>query len=284
MPQNLPKNLKREKTHPFCGRLIVLDRSGPPTYYAASVTDNYQHLVALNFPSMPETVDLARSTDYAVVATPAFPDGVHQYRGTSPLEIPISFGLHAFDREFCPEGALSLLQFAAVLHALVLPFGSDGVRVNVGPSSARGNQPDGSQVGTLSRAATGSELVGQLPVNTYDIRPPPTTYLELIVTDRTSPGVCCVGYVKSVKAILKGPWLRGPGISQNLPTSGEFSFVFVHHPGHGNAYNYGRSASLGEQSERHAYAHTVRDRLFNTRDLFTHANYHGFADTLDQES
>lgn len=249
-------------------------------------------MMAINFPAMPETIELARRTDYAVVTNPVYPDGVHLYKGTYPLEIPVSFSLHSFDREYCPKGALSLLSLAADLEALVLPFGPDAISINVGqaaqqtpskdPGQPKDKVPENTNASILANSDEAVSLVGSLNQN-YNVYPPATCYLELIITDRQSPGITCVGYVKDVRVVLKGPWLRGPGISQNLPSAGEFSFTFVHHPGHGNAYNFGKNVYANE-SEQQAMANKVRDRLFNTRDLLTHANYHGFEDSVTDKA
>jgi hypothetical protein len=283
----MPDNLRR-KNYPFCGRLIILESRGSRPLFDKSALNNYEGMVAINFPSMPETIELARNTEYKVGHNPAFPDGIHQYLGTFPLELPIKFTLHSFDRVYCPQGALSLLQLAAELQALTLPFGGTDIIVQVGPNAQApanlvkdgtpaSKRPDGSDNAVVKTADEESSLTGQLLDQNYDIYPPATCYLELIVTDRTSPGVACIGYVSKASVTLKGPWMRGPGISQNLPTSADFSFTFIHHPGHGNAYNIGHGP-FQQSTERQAFAQTVRDRLFNTRALLTETNYHGWGD------
>ena len=316
----MPDNLRR-KNFPFCGRLIILQSRGSRTLTDVNRVFNYEGMVAINFPAMPETIELARNTDYIVSNNPAFPDGIHQYRGTYPLELPVKFSLHSFDRDYCPKGALSLLELAAELEALTLPFGDDQIKVIVGPwNQAPAGVPGGGKPATAPAARSGTGLfglgpqpfaagaaiagvplpealaprdkkppqedsavaknadeptmlTGQLAQKNYDIFPPAPCYLELIITDRTSPGIACVGYVSKVNVTLKGPWMRGPGIAQNLPTSADFTFTFMHHPGHGNAYNLAQN-----WYERQAFAQTVRDRLFNTHDLLTEANYHGYSD------
>ena len=289
----MPANLKR-KSYPFCGRLIVLQAPNKDNAF-----DHYQGLMAINFPAMPDTIELARRADYLVVTNQVYPDGVHLYKGTSPLEIPIAFSLHSFDRDYCTQGALSLLRLAADLHSLVLPFGPEAVVINVGreadqtapkttlttpttptAGNPKSKVPEGTSAAVEAGASQNMTAVGNLKEQ-YNIYPPATCYLELIVTDYQLPGITCVGYVKDVKVILKGPWLKGPNGSQNLPSGGEFSFTFVHHPGHGNAYNFGKNA-YDAQGEQQAMANKVRDRLYNTRDLLTHQNYHGFDDSLDK--
>ena len=274
----MPSNLKR-KNYPACGRLIVLQAAGNRPIYDAKRTENYQGMVAINFPAMPETIELARSADYMVTTNQAFPDGIHQYRGTAPLKIPIKFKLHAFDREYCPKGVLSLLEVAAEMHALTLPITPDAVYIDVGEAAVNNVQPAGRTDVELSTKADQPAFVGNLSDQTYNVYPPPTCYLELIITDRESPGIACIGYVSESTVILHGPWLEGQGVSQNLPNMGEFSFTFVHHPGHSNAYNYGRSAE--KRVERQAFAGDVRAKLYNTRHLLTQARYRGYGDNVD---
>lgn len=268
-------NALRQKSFPGCGRLIVLQSQGNKPLFDNNSDQNFVGFTAINFPAMPDLIDLTRHADYLVTTNPAFPDGIHQYRGTSILEIPVNFRLHAFDKEYCPNGVLTVLQVAASLQALVAPFGPEDIQITVGPAAqtAQGT-PERTDVAKLKGASTDSTLGGT--VDTKDIYPPATCYLELILTERSLPGIACVGYVKDVSTKFGGPWMRGPGISQNLPTTCEFSFTFVHHPGHGNAFNVGTSVDV---SERQAFAQTIERRLFNTRDLLVQSNFRGFNDS-----
>lgn len=256
----MPENIKRDRSYPACGRLIVMQTKGD------SLLDNYKGFAAINFPAMPDVIELTRRADYMVSTPYGLPDGVHQYRGTSVLEIPVSFKLHAFDREYCPKGVKTLLQVAADLQSLVLPFGPAALPVLIGPPPV----PDRNDTSTLKGADRGAQLTYQ--VVTEGIFPPATCYLELVITDRRSPGIACVGYVKEVSIKFSGPYLRGPEISQLLPTAGDFSFTFVHHPSHSNGYN----AQTDVNVEQHAFADTVKERLYNTRDLITGANFKAF--------
>ena len=269
---------RREKSYPACGRLVVLESRGSsaqPDNLIDRLDANTGLLgyTSINFPAMPDGIDLARRAEYAVSTPIGFPDGIHMYKGTSVLEIPFSFKLHAFDKEYCPSGALTLLQVAALLEALTLPFGP----VNV-PQTA-------STPGEIQQPAPGAEGdVNHAAVNgsaiTYnvaqDIYPPATCLLELIKTEIGGPGIVCRGYVKDAKVRLLGPFMRGPGQSQNLPSAGEFEFTFVHHPGHGNAIRTTQSSPLREQQ---AYAQIVKTNLYNTLGLLTNTDYHGFGDS-----
>lgn len=262
--------LKR-KSYPACGRLIIIQRG----FRQLSPTENNQQNEAINFPAMPDGIELARQADYMVTTNLVIPDGIHFYRGTQPLKIPISFKLHSYDEEFCPKGALSLLHVASTLHALVLPIGQSSIPVTVGmtqPTTTTG----GTEAMQKANAATDVTQIFDSSAK-GNIFPPVTCYLELIVTERNLPGILCIGYVENVSVRLNGPFLRGPGISRNLPSSADFSFTFVHHPGHGNAFT---EHVRGINAEPQAYADVVRSRFYNTHtpDSLS-GNYRGFGQT-----
>lgn len=274
----MTENIKRQKSYPACGRLIVLQTLGKGGILSQlSAQENFQGFMAINFPSMPEAIELARRAEYGVSNPWGFPDGIHVYKGTSVLKLPISFKLHSFDDEYCPQGAKTLLEIAAALHALTLPIGPDGATVTWGTDSQRGEQPGGEERALAVNAAEATRVQSQAPT---DLFPPATCYLELILTDRQSVGVACVGYVEEVKVRLLNPSLKGPGISQNLPIGGEFDFTFVHHPGHGNAFNVATPTLNFE--EKQAYAKTVSKKFYNTVDLLTDPN--NFASFNDSPS
>ena len=229
----------------------------------------FSGFTTINFPAMPEQIELARTAEYTVTSPWGFPDGIHFYKGTTPLKIPLAFKLHAFDKEYCKEGAKSLLQTAADLQSLVLPFGNSSTPLNSG-YGAQGSQSEKNQKNT----ATGADSAYQnTPENVY---PPATCLLELILTERDSVGIYCVGYVAEVRIKLMGPWLRGPNSSRNLPSVGEFEFVFVHHPGHTNSYTANQYSNAGEQQ---AFAKLVKSNLYNTVNLLT--NPQGFVSFND---
>lgn len=258
----MPDQIKRQKSFPACGRLIVLESvQGVDFLTALRDPNNYSRFVSINFPSMPDGIDLARRANYTVSSPPGYPDGIHLYQGTSPLEIPFSFKLHAFDSEFCPNGSKTLLQVAADLESLVLPFGPDAMSVRYDIPQAKGDQVAGDNGSVLANAANPTIGITRTPAGIY---PPATCFLELIRTEDDSVGLACVGYVKEVRVRLLGPFMKGPGSSQNLPTNGEFEFVFVHHPGHTN-----RSFASVSVVEQQASANIVQKRLYNTVSLLT---------------
>ena len=101
-------------------RSWVLDSAMKPTSVDEGAGD-----IVINFPAMPETIELARRANYTnmLANSPATPDGSHIYRSTDPLKIPIKFTAHSNDVEYTKEdGPVALLQIAARLHALTLPI------------------------------------------------------------------------------------------------------------------------------------------------------------------
>lgn len=313
----LPKNdaslpMARYDT-PVTGRLIAM----PTTPGKIQVGDlgkiaGYRNVVSFDFPSMPDVIELARSAEYLVNHNPIMPDGMHQYKGTRPLEIPLSFKLHAMDSTYCKNGSLTLLQLAARLHSFVLPIVSGANPATVAPLTAgsiiddrlAGKDQNNSTLRAAELAKIGTEykvsggkgepnestVLSDSSTNSsaYTLSmggknqgadPPVTCFLNLIWVAEDQPGISCIGYVKDVRVRLLGPWLRGPNGAFNLPSAGEFEFTFVHRPSHNN--NWGgiqRSDKFTApaSAETQAYATDVRNRLFNTRNLVILANYHGF--------
>lgn len=220
---------------------------------------------------MPENgIELARSAEYLVVNSQVMPDGIHQYKSTTPLNIPVAFKLHSFDKEYCPQGALSLLQLSALLQSFVLPLsntaGATPLTVTVNQSQPQA-APKGETDSLLNRAQSADSPYNVTPESGADFFPPVTLRLELIFVDENNPGIICTGYVKDVRINFSGPFLRGPNRSYNLPTSAEFAFTFVHVPGYGNNFSIasnttGQNATMGQ-----AFAGDVKEKLFNTIDI-----------------
>jgi len=278
----MPDSFKRESS-PACGRLAVMEHMTDEMWAATKQNpDNFQGEVSINFPAMPDTIDLVRRANYFVSGPPGFPDGIHVYQGTSVLEIPVAFKLHALDETYCPHGPKTLLEVAASLHALTLPFGPEGAPAFWGTAAQNGEQKAGDQPAVLSDSS-GSTIVGYREPK--GMLPPATCFLELIVTDRNSVGIVCMGYVKEARVRLHGPFMQGPAVSRNLPTMGEFDFVFVHHPGHSNA-TWNVNLGMASGFSQHAYAKVVQRKLYNTINMLTNPppnaltpdeSYHGFA-------
>jgi len=265
----MPQSVRRQKSYPYIGRLIVLEGPGDKPLLDGNYTGEYTSAVQINFPAMPDTIELARRANYTVRTSPAFPDGIHQYMGTEVLNIPISFELHHADREYCPKGPYTLLQLAAELESLILPFGSDAIQTEVGETF----QSERTNAAVNQSAAQPTQELGGNVINGESLYPPPVCYLQLMLTESTGPGIACRGYVNDINVKLHGPYMRGPGMAFNLPTKGTFSFTFVHNPGHQNAFPASRYSTV---SVKQAYAQTVRRRLFNTVGIQNPANYKGF--------
>lgn len=299
LPQNDESLLiSRYKSSPVVGSLISM-----PTTTGLEKVDWFKRAYWFDFPSMPDVIELARSTDYSVNSAPNMPDGMHVYRSTKPLEIPLSFKLHAMDKLFCPYGSFTLLQLAARLHSFVLPMTMDGntadtVSLNSGNYVKEANAEGDKTVtlaslGSPTESSTVYDSDAHTPVRKLSSKtgqsgygyPPATCLLNLIYAGVKQPGICCIGYVRDVRVRLMGPWLRGNQGEFNLPSAGEFEFTFMHHPSHSN---YGIQVTNGKYTsapailDTQAYAHDVRQLLYNTRSLVMLANYHGFSnDTTD---
>lgn len=273
-----PETLRRE-SFPACGRLIVLQNITQAVMENLIMAhENFTGFTSINFPAMPDAIDLARRAEYVTPAAYGMPDGMPVYKSTSMLKIPFSFKLHYADIEYCVKGAKTLLEVAGLLHALVVPFGPEYVPTTWGAmvedyvkekqKEAKEGQQNDSQVKYMASEPTYNLTPPP------DIFPPATCLLELIRTEFDSVGIACIGYIEEVRARLLGPWMRShvPG-SQNLPTACEYEFTFVHHPGHGNAFR-----TNSRVQEQQAYAKTVKERLYNTVALITNTNYRGFSD------
>jgi len=290
---------------PVVGRLIALPTTNGNMNVAAltNIAGFRTGVIAFDFPSMPDVIELARSAEYYTNFSPVMPDGMHQYRGTKPLEIPLTFKLHAMDRTFCPYGALTLLQLAARLHSFVLPITPDGSsNASIAPLLARDYIKDSmtapqreQQLKDLG-AKTDSDQIYDTTLNTPVHKlllknggqvgvpfPPVTCLLNLIWVGEDQPGIACIGYVRDVRVRLIGPWLRGNNGEYNLPSAGEFEFTFIHRPSHNNSAGFDFSKQSGQFSttpamtEAQAYATDVRNQLYNTRNLVLAADYHGFS-------
>jgi hypothetical protein len=262
----MPTTQLQRSNFPFSGRLVVLESDRTTGYDPFAGFDKF---VAINFPAMPDSIELARSVEYLVVTNPVMPDGFHQYRLTQPMAIPFSFKLSSMDKDYCPRGALSVLELAALLHSFSLPIAKNASPlVYVRRAGASPSGPGGSTAAQEASAqAADTPYTIEAGSDTDEFYMPVTLRLELIWIDSNSPGVVCTGYVRDVSVKLNGPWLRGPKNSFNLPSSADFSFTFVHVPGHGNNFNIRNQTAVGAATSSQAYADTVKDKLYNTLEL-----------------
>jgi len=272
------------------GRLIALSKSSRTSVLDA---DAFGDDMAIDFPSMPDSIELNRAAEYVVHNNIQLPDGIHMYKATKPLEIPFSFKLHAFDEDYCPEGALTLLKIAARLHAFVLPISSGRLNVSVlsktdadklRPTPTDGQpvagkkddgQIDADSQGTFStQASTDDGKSGSF-------YPPVVAWLHLMWISKNRPGISCLGYVREVSVKLFGPWLRGPDDSDsfNLPSSAEYSFIFMHRPGYSNSVGFSNTVVATRPGVSiDAAAKEVKDRLYTTYDLIGMSSFVGFGE------
>ena len=168
---------------------------------------------------------------------------------------------------------------------MILPFGDSTVSVTCGTAAPLENNtgnpkdnkpnPSAPTPGTEQQVTSDAQeprLVFQQMPN-VKVDPPATCLLELLYTEEEQPGIVCVGYLKDVKVVLKGPWLRGPNNAFNLPSIGEFGFNFVHHPGHGNFFQGQQQSQYAQQQ---AYADFVLQNFYRSNKLGRSGNYRGF--------
>jgi len=284
------ENIRRDENL-LCGRLVAM----PSTTSLRQLqniqgsTRGFQNVISIDFPAMPDSIELARTADYTVNSNIVMPDGIHQYRGTKPMEIPVSFKLHSFDKQYCKKGALTLLQLAARLHSFVLPISTFSRGFQIAPQATPPTTVNGKPNDAALQAASSQEqvyeVVGASNSKTGGIYNPVTCWLHLMWISNDLPGISAIGYVREVKVQFNGPWLRGPNNSFNLPTSADFSFVFIHRPGHGNNSRVTNSQFPPTIVQSgHAFADDVKDKFYNTRDLVYAANYQGFATNPNNET
>ena len=246
-------------------------------YVSGSENDPY----AIWFPSMPEEISLRRTASYFVAQMPNAPDGVHVYRYTSPLEVPMSFVLHAFDTDYCAEGPVTLLKVGALLHSYTLPINDDdsqnttlsfiGKKVD---DKAKSNDGDDSSLESKDGTETNwwDEATYKATFDAYTgYHFPPACFMNVLVGGQY--GISCVGYVRDVNVTYQGPWLDGPvGDSggggytsndyRNLPSSAKYEFTFVNVPTYSNSYKQQNSALW-----RSAMARDVANGLYNSQTI-----------------
>jgi hypothetical protein len=246
--------------------------------------------VIINFPAMPDVIELARRANYNNMAanSPANPDGFHIYRSTDPLKIPISFSAHAFDVEYTgKDGPVALLQMAAGLHALTLPIVASALETtnstafpNMKQAPDTTNNAPAAKIGVATTGATNTEPSFTsrdfYNANNQVTHFPVPCILDIMLArwGTVEYGIQCYGFVEDVSVKLKGPWLQGRAATdslddlRNMPSIAEYAFTFVHQPGYTNDYVGNRigdraASLLGLQ----AMAADVYKRLYNQVEL-----------------
>lgn len=233
--------------------------------------------IVINFPNLPDEIDVMRTSEWRVTQSPLLPDGFHMYDHTSPLELPFTFKIHAFD-DYSVNGAETILQIAAKLHALQLPIINSKQTGKITRDS--GSVPDsstdaakeekGSSPNRDQGLGTGLSVENDKYGTNYFF--PPACVLNLMIGSGgpTALGICCIGYVKNVSTKLKGPWLNSgrADVNRNLPSMGEFSFTFVHAPSYTNSLNFdGDNKLLTAQ----VGAYRMKNSFYNTIDILSEA-------------
>lgn len=251
--------------------------------------------IVINFPVMPDTIELARRVNYTNMAanSPATPDGFHVYRSTEPLKIPIKFTAHSYDVEYTrDDGPVALLQIAARLHALTLPIMTSTSKrgdftvqqLQTEPTApdkpaGPGSQPvDGAAVAkTVAASNFFTQNVTAVNPNDMQIYFPVPCILNILLAEwrgKVEYGIYCSGFVEDVSVTLHGPWLQGRANSghldglRNMPSYVDYAFTFVHQPGYTNNFLGGAlgGANTGQASTSmvlQAMAQDVYQRLFN---------------------
>jgi len=249
-----------KQVRPRSGQYARLFSLGTGSTKGTVLNREQNSAVIIDFPSMPELVELTRSAKYDVTPVQTLPDGIHIYSHTEPMKIPFSFKLSAFD-DFCPEGSYTLIDIAAQLHSLALPIGVEmsGGSQNVVDS---GNKVTGTDNAIQVKTSVGDVTRSGLRQPAW----PAVCFLALMGVARNSrAGIACVGYVETVSVKLKGPFLMGDDESYNLPSSAEYSFTFVHAPSYRNTPF--KSTQLNQATSTNAYAGDVGSLFYRTYEL-----------------
>jgi hypothetical protein len=205
------------------GRLATVPKSG----YTPQVIDQDSSIV-IYLPQLPEDIELSRENQYDDNNTFATPDGLFVYKSTNPLEIPLSFSLHAYD-DLCPQGPKTLLDIAAALQALQLPASGTFKNAKAASAQQSGNKAADSE-STPTPSTNATPAIPDSP--SFDLKFPPACSLRLIQAGQGGKGINCVGFVKRVAVKLHGPFLQTSDQANgfNLPSAITCDFVFVHSP------------------------------------------------------
>ena len=254
----------------------------------SSQDDNGQRVI-INFPAMPETLELSRVANYETLQSAIAPDGLHFYKWTDPMKIPLKFSLSCHDDDYCNgDGPYALLRIAANLHALTMPivYGNQTsvVGLNAAPKTGTQYLTSGASGGTSGQApdqanaASGSASQTNNSSNYVDFYFPPACLLSISlaanVSSQSTLGVFCVGFVERVNTVLRGPWLQGDfgnsafggtqGQLRNLPSFIDCEFTFVNQPGYTNDFK-GYVDKSGKSKLRTTTSSDVYKNFYNTQ-------------------
>lgn len=275
--------MKREGT--LSGRLVAMPSSGFGDTInerdpGSALTRNYlSNAIYIEFPAMPETLEMNRTATYTEQAAPCIPDGIHLYEKTNPLHIPFKFRLHSGDDGYNSQfGINTLLVVASRLHAMILPIDTRGASFSV-KSGWKYMNDDNTQTQSSVPAVDVLHGVGEDDAR-QSVVAPVVCQLELMYTGYNTPGIVCRGYLMNVGVTLNGPWLRTE-TGWNVPTSADYSFTFVHRPGHFNIWNNVAGAAV---SNPQAYAGRVLERFYDTFGMAKQVAYQGLGASATVET
>jgi len=285
----LPTNAAPYKRGRAYASLATLTGQTPSTTgaYGSEATGQ----IVINFPCMPETIELARSSTYITPQTIVQPDGQHIYMYTEPLRIPVRFSLSAMDDDYCrTDGPYALLALAARLHSLVMPIASQGNQAQGNSGQAPTPPPTLNEIAAQQSAANAVAGLTSGDAQTATVNGlyfPPACVLALVLASgmpngRPSLGIVCTGFVEKVAVTLHGPWLQGSfsganGI-RNMPSLAEYEFTFVNQPGYSNnlAQNAGASAKVISTTAQDIFSSLYNDiGPGNSNTLVSQADIYG---------
>ena len=85
------ENIRRDEEL-LCGRLVAMPSSNTLAQLT-NIRENirgFQNVISVDFPAMPDTIELARSADYAVNYNIVMPDGIHpNANGCKQVILPV---------------------------------------------------------------------------------------------------------------------------------------------------------------------------------------------------
>jgi hypothetical protein len=236
-----PVPYKRGRTYASLASLNTQFPGGPTNGNSAAGP------IIINFPCMPESLELARQSAYNPTTSMVTPDGFHIYDHTDPLRIPLKFSLASVDTDYVGEdGAYALVYIAASLHALVMPVGNSSTTAQASSLPAT-NGSEASMVANANSLSTSgqSSTTNTSAGNAAGLYFPPACLLAIMMATnmpggRPNMGVNCTGFVERVSVTFRGPWLQGTfdesAPLRNLPSFADYEFVFVHQPGYTNNF------------------------------------------------
>jgi hypothetical protein len=224
-----------------------------PYLYCAGI--NGGDPIAVYFPSMPDSLEIARKNDFYINdKIPLYPDGlIAIYQGSDPIRVPITFEVHASDPR-CPNGPVTLAEAAAAIHAMAMPAIPDSAISGLGLAVTPGKSTSDSAIASGSGSTLGqggaSSIAATSGGSSAYYMPP---MVQLMMFDSQTNGTASsipagfginmTGFIEDVKTTGRKPWLRAQGFSGRLASSMEYSFTFVFFPSYTGYVPNGQSST-----------------------------------------